>query len=152
MEFPSTSEANRSGGGEVPYVTASQASALLRSAMAISTELVGAAFPDITKVLLDELSGKWDFDVGSPLVQRLLAYKQADLQTAFLRHLKERQDLALNQVLARPAAVTPGNLQLSAETLSLVDAVTASSSTVVDRSAGKMHGMVEEPLRGRQGG
>jgi len=81
------------------------------------------------------------------LVQRLLAYKQADLQTAFLRHLIERQDFALNQVLARPTAVTPGALQLSAETLSLVDAVTTSNSTVVDRSAGKMHGLLEEPLR-----
>jgi hypothetical protein len=95
----------------------------------------------------ESLTGRWDFDVGSPLVQRLLAYKQADLQNAFLRHLKERQDLALNMVLARPTAVTPGALQLSAETLSLVDAATASSSTVVDRSAGKMHGLVEEPLR-----
>jgi hypothetical protein len=80
-------------------------------------------------------------------VQRLLAYKQTDLQNAFLRHLKERQDVALNEVLARPSLSSPGTLQLSAETLSLVDAVTASSSTVVDRSAGKMHGLLEEPLR-----
>jgi hypothetical protein len=130
-----------------PFVSAAQASALLRSGLAIASELIGNAFGSVCSGVQEGLTGRWDFDVGSPLVQRLLAYKQQDLQNAFLRHLKERQDFALDQVLARPTSVTPGNLQLSAETLSLVDAVTASSNTVVDRSAGKMHGLVEEPLR-----
>jgi len=131
----------------VPFVSAAQASALLRSGLAIASELIGNAFPSVCIAVQDGLTGRWDFDVGSPLVQRLLAYKQTDLQQSFLRHLKERQDVALDQVLARPMSVTQSNLQLSAETLSLVDAVTTSNSTVVDRSAGKMHGIVEEPLR-----
>ncbi|HUL65721.1 MAG TPA: DUF1631 family protein [Burkholderiaceae bacterium] len=131
----------------VPFVSAAQASALLRSGLAIAGELIGNAFSSVCSAVQEGLTGRWDFDVGSPLVQRLLAYKQSDLRNAFLRHLKERQDIALEQVLARHTSVTQANLQLSAETLSLVDAVTASSSTVVDRSAGKMHGLVEEPLR-----
>lgn len=131
----------------VPFVSASQASALLRSGFAIASELIGNAFGSVCTAVQEGLTGRWDFDVGSPLVQRLLAYKQPDLQNAFLRHLKDRQDIALNQVLARPSSASPGTLQLSAETLSLVDAVTTSNSTVVDRSAGKMHGIVEEPLR-----
>ncbi|HTT11955.1 MAG TPA: DUF1631 family protein [Burkholderiaceae bacterium] len=130
-----------------PFVSAAQASALMRSGLAIAGELIGNAFGSVCTAVQESLTGRWDFDVGSPLVQRLLAYKQTDLQNAFMRHLKERQDVTLDQVLARPTSVTPGNLQLSAETLSLVDAVTSSSSTVVDRSAGKMHGLVEEPLR-----
>jgi hypothetical protein len=97
MEFPPTSDANRTG-GEVPHVSASQASALLRSAMAISSELIGASFPDITKLLLEELSGKWDFDVGSPLVQRHLVAKSTDLHNAFMDRLQESQDQYLHEL------------------------------------------------------
>jgi hypothetical protein len=144
MELPSTSEASRSG-GEVPYVTASQASALLRSAMAISSELISAAFPEFTRALLDELSGKWDFDVGSPLVQRHLAAKGEDLFHAFMPRLQEAQDQYLHELTAGrvqgPAAA------LDAETLSLVDSLSVESTTVVDRHASKIAGYADHPLR-----
>jgi uncharacterized protein DUF1631 len=144
MEFPSTSEATRSG-GEVPYVTASQATALLRSAMAISTELISAAFPEITRILLEELSGKWDFDVGSPLVQRHLAAKSDDLFRTFMPRLQEAQDQYLHELTAGrtqgPAAA------LDAETLSLVDSLSVESKTVVDRHASKIAGFADHPLR-----
>jgi hypothetical protein len=131
----------------VPFVSAAQASALLRSGLAIASELIGNAFGSVCRAVQESLTGRWDFDVGSPLVQRLLVHKQMDLQNSFMRHLKERQDFALDQVLARPTVASTGVLQLSAETLSLVDAVTTTNATVVERSAGKMHGVVEEPLR-----
>lgn len=131
----------------VPYVPASQASALLRSGLAIASELIGNAFGAICGVVKESLSGRWDFDVGSPLVQRLLAYKQNELQAAFLARLKERQDAALDTVLARAPSASPATVNLSAETLSLVDAVTTTTNTAVERAAGKMHGIVEEPLR-----
>ncbi|HXF45578.1 MAG TPA: DUF1631 family protein, partial [Burkholderiaceae bacterium] len=131
----------------MPYVSASQASALLRSGLAIAAELIGNAFDSICGVVNESLAGRWDFDVGAPLVQRLLAYKQNDLRSAFLARLKERQDAALDAVLARAPSAAPGTLALSAETLSLVDAVTTSTSTVVERAAGKMHGIVEESMR-----
>ncbi len=147
MESTSFAPSDGARPAGVPFVSAAQASALLRSGLAIASELIGNAFGSVCHAVQESLTGRWDFDVGSPLVQRLLAHKQMDLQNAFLRHLKERQDLALDQVLARPAVTTTGSLQLSAETLSLVDAVTTTNATVVERSAGKMHGVVEEPLR-----
>jgi hypothetical protein len=144
MEFQPTSEANRTG-GEVPHVSASQASALLRSAMAISSELIGASFPDITKVLLEELAGKWDFDVGSPLVQRHLSAKSGDLQYAFMDRLQEAQDQYLHDLTAgRTQGPAPA---LDAETLSLVDSISVESSAVVDRHASKVAGYADHPLR-----
>src|SRR5215470_6574776 len=100
----------------VPFVSAAQASALLRSGLAIASELMGNAFGSVCRAVQESLTGRWDFDVGSPLVQRLLVHKQMDLQNSFMRHLKERQDFALDQVLARPTVASPGVLQLSAET------------------------------------
>ncbi|MGZ9030433.1 MAG: DUF1631 family protein [Burkholderiaceae bacterium] len=144
MEFPPTSEANRIG-GEVPHVSASQASALLRSAMAISTELIGASFPDITKALLDELTGKWDFDVGSPLVQRHLSAKNSDLRNAFMDRLQEAQDQYLHELtLGHTQGPAPA---LDAETLSLVDSISVESAAVVDRHASKVAGYADHPLR-----
>ncbi len=60
--------------------------------MAISNELIGAAFPEFAKTILEDLSGKWDFDVGSPLVQRHLAAKLDDLNHTFMARLQETQD------------------------------------------------------------
>jgi hypothetical protein len=132
-------------GGEAPYVSAAQASALLRSAMAISSELIGTAFPEIMKALLDDLSGKWDFDVGSPLVQRHLAVKGSELRHAFMDRLQETQDQYLHEL-------TLGRLEghaapLDAETLSLVDSISVESSTVVDRHANKILDYADHPLR-----
>jgi hypothetical protein len=144
MEFPPTSEASRTG-GEAPRVTAAQASALLRSAMAISSELIGTAFPEITKSLLEELAGKWDFDVGSPLVQRHLGTKSSDLHQAFMARLQEAQDQYLHELTAgRTQGPAPA---LDAETLSLVDSISVESSTVVDRHASKIAGHADHPLR-----
>ena len=144
MEFPPTSEVNRTG-GEVPHISASQASALLRSAMAISSELIGASFQDITKLLLDELSGKWDFDVGSPLVQRHLSAKGGDLHRAFMERLQEAQDQYLHELtVGRTQGPAPA---LDAETLSLVDSISVESTAVVDRHASKVGGYADHPLR-----
>jgi hypothetical protein len=145
MEFPpSAPEANRAG-GDVPHVTASQASALLRSGMAISTELIGAAFPEFTKALLEELSGKWDFDVGSPLVQRHLSAKSDDLFHAFMARLQEAQDQYLNELtIGRTQGPAPA---LDAETLSLVDSISVESTAVVDRHASKIAGFADHPVR-----
>src|SRR5512134_607504 len=144
MEFPTTSEANRAG-GEAPHVTAAQASTLMRSAMAISSELIGAALPDITKALLEELSAKWDFDVGSPLVQRHLAAKSSDLHHAFMARLQETQDQYFHELtVGRAQGSAPA---LDAETLSLVDSISVESKTVVDRHASKVAGYADHPLR-----
>ena len=144
MEFPPASDSSRPA-GDVPYVTAAQASALLKSGMAISNELIGAAFPELAKTILDELSGKWDFDVGSPLVQRHLAAKLDDLHHTFMARLQETQDQCLHDATAGPGQALTG--VLDAETLSLVDSLSVESHTVVERHASKVAGYAEQSLR-----
>lgn len=144
MEFPPASDSSRAS-GDVPYVTASQASALLKSGMAISNELIGAAFPEIAKTILDELSGKWDFDVGSPLVQRHLAAKLEDLNHTFMARLQETQDQYFHEITVGRVQAPPGSLD--AETLSLVDSISVESNTVVERHASKVAGYAEQSLR-----
>ena len=60
MEFPPAPESSRAS-SDVPFVTAAQASALLKSGLAISNELIGAAFPEIAKTILDESVGQVGF-------------------------------------------------------------------------------------------
>jgi len=144
MEFPPASDASRAS-AEVPYVTAAQASALLRSGMAISNELMGAAFPEFARTILEELSGKWDFDVGSPLVQRHLAAKLGDLHPTFMARLQETQDQYFNDITVGQVQAPPGSLD--AETLSLVDSLSVESSTVVERHASKVAGQIEQLMR-----
>ena len=144
MEFPPAPESSRAS-SDVPFVTAAQASALLKSGLAISNELIGAAFPEIAKTILDELSGKWDFDVGSPLVQRHLAAKLDDLHHTFMARLQETQDQYFHEVtVGRAPAVTGA---LDAETLSLVDSISVESNTVVERHASKIAGYAEQSMR-----
>ena len=146
MEFPPASDSSRaSTGSDVPFVTAAQASALLKSGMAISNELIGAAFPELSKTILDELSGKWDFDVGSPLVQRHLAAKLDDLHHTFMARLQETQDQYFHEITVGRAPAATGSLD--AETLSLVDSISVESNTVVERHASKIAGYAEQLMR-----
>ncbi len=144
MEFPPASEPSRTS-SDVPFVTAAQASALLKSGMAISNELIGAAFPEFAKTILDDLSGKWDFDVGSPLVQRHLAAKFDDLHHTFMARLQETQDQYFHEITVGRVQAPPGSLD--AETLSLVDSISVESNTVVERHASKVAGYAEQSLR-----
>ena len=114
--------------------------------MAISNELIGAAFPELSKTILDELSGKWDFDVGSPLlVQRHLAAKLDDLHHTFMARLQETQDQYFHEITVGRAPAATGSLD--AETLSLVDSISVESNTVVERHASKIAGYAEQLMR-----
>src|SRR5512137_1369090 len=99
MEFTPSSDANRAG-GEGLHVSPSHANALLRSAMAISAELIGTAFPVMTRALLDQTGGKWDNDAGAPLVQRHLMARASELHRTFVARLPEIQDQYLNELTA----------------------------------------------------
>jgi hypothetical protein len=144
MEFPTHTDAPKPA-GELPYVTAAQASALMKSAMAISNELIATSFPEITKTIVDDLTGTWDFDVSSPLVQRLLSTKSDEFHRAFVEHLKEAQDRSFLELTVGRVPPPPGSLD--AETLSLVDSVSVESNTVVERHAGKVAGYADMVLR-----
>ena len=113
--------------------------------MAISNELVATAFPDITKAIQEELTGTWDFDVSSPLVQRLLVSKSADLHRSFVEHLKQAQDQTFHEITVGRVQPPPGSLD--AETLSLVDSISVESNTVVERHASKVAGYADLTLR-----
>ncbi len=140
MEFEQNPEAPRPA-GELARITAAQASALMKSALAISNELMTVAFPEICKSILDELSGTWDFDVSSPLVQRLLASKSTELNHAFLDHLREAQDQTFHEITVGRVQLAPA--ALDAETLSLVDSISVESNTVVERHANKVAGYAD---------
>jgi hypothetical protein len=144
MEFTPNTDAPRPA-GELPYVTAAQASALIKSAMAISNELISAAFPEITSSIVEGLSGTWDFDVSSPLVQRLLVSKPDDLHRSFMEQLQHAQDAAFQEITVGRVQPPPGSLD--AETLSLVDSVSVESNTFVERHAGKVAGFADLALR-----
>ena len=140
MEFEQNPEVPRPA-GELARITAAQASALMKSALAISNELMTVAFPDICKSILDELSGTWDFDVSSPLVQRLLSSKSTELTHAFLDHLREAQDQTFHEITVGRVQLAPA--ALDAETLSLVDSISVESNTVVERHANKVAGYAD---------
>jgi hypothetical protein len=140
MEFEQNPEAPRPA-GELARITAAQASALMKSALAISNELMTVAFPGICKSILDELSGTWDFDVSSPLVQRLLSSKSTELNHAFLDHLREAQDQTFHEITVGRVQLAPA--ALDAETLSLVDSISVESNTVVERHANKVAGYAD---------
>lgn len=133
----------------LPYLSASQSSALLRSAAAIFCELMGRSFPTIVELVRDSLATRWDFDVGSPLVQRLLATKADELRDAFLRRLPQRQDQVFERLMA-PKKTTVLVGELDAATLELVSETDDGGEAVAARAARRMRGLVEEPLRDLQ--
>jgi len=114
-EFEQNPEAPRPA-GELARITAAQASALMKSALAISNELMTVAFPEICKAILDELSGTWDFDVSSPLVQRLLSSKSTELNPRLPGPLREAQDQTFHEITVGRVQLAPA--ALDAETLS----------------------------------
>jgi len=141
MAFPPNPDSSRTG-GEAFHVSPSHASALLRSAMAIASELIGASFPAMVRGLIGEAGTKAGSDAGALLVQRHLAARATELQRAFLGRLQEAQDQYLTDLTASRRAGS--SMALDAETLSLVDAVSVESSTVVDRHANKVAGLIEQ--------
>jgi len=129
----------------LPYVSAAQASALLRSGLAIAAELIGAALPAVLKAVTEALDGRWDLDVEGQFVRRLLHERTGELRSAMLLKLRSRQDAGLDALMKRiePARATP----VSAETLSLVEATPDKAGAAVGRVASRMLGVVEEPFR-----
>jgi len=132
--------------GSLPYLSAQQSGALLRSATAIAGELMAGSFTDLMDFVRDKLAVRWDFDVGSPIVQRLLATKAERLRSAFLEHLARRQNAALERLATQrnaPAAA----LELDAAELELVVETEVGGDALGRRAARRMGGLVEQPMR-----
>jgi hypothetical protein len=141
MALPPNQDPSRAG-GEAFQVSPAHASALLRSAMAISSEVIGASFPAMVRGLAGQAGGKGDSDAASLQVQSHLAARAAEVQRSFMTRLQEGQDQYLADLTAshRPGPA----MALDAETLALVDDVSVESSTVVDRHANKVAGLIEQ--------
>lgn len=129
----------------LPYISAAQATTLLRSGLAIAAELIGTALPAVLKAVMESLNARWDLDAEGQFVRRLLHDRDSELRSTTLLKLRQRQDSGLNALFKRPDPSRPATL--TAENLSLLDAVSVTSTTVVNRYASRMTGVVEEPFR-----
>jgi len=130
----------------LPKFSASQSTALIRSAAAVSRELAAGSFPRVVELVRDGLASRWDFDVGSPLVQRLLATKGDALAGAFAARLAAQQDAAFARLLAPRNAVDLPT-EVDAATLELVVETDDGGEALAARAARRMRGLIEEPLR-----
>ncbi len=131
----------------LPQFSAGQASSLIRSALAISAELMSDSFGRLVDDVRDGLIGRRDFDVGSPAVQRMLASRSNELRGAFIARLRELQDQALERLLATSTARTVANTDFDASLLELVNDNDDRRETIAAGAARRMRGLVEEPLR-----
>lgn len=118
---------------------------MLRSGLAIASELISSSLPAVLRGVLEVLNTRWDLDAESQFVRRLLHDRADELRAEMLLKLRARQDTALNGLFKRVEAARPATL--TAETLSLLDPVSINSTTIVNRYASRMHGIVEEPFR-----
>jgi hypothetical protein len=143
MSSPFPPSSTRSSGG-LPYVSAMQSAALLRSGAAIATELIGNAFGPITKAVFDDLSSRWDFEPPVIMVRRLINDQLIELRGAFMQHLKQRQDDVLQEALTAPVY---GGPQVVEEQMSLMDANTVRTRTVASKTGSRIAGKVEDQLR-----
>jgi hypothetical protein len=131
----------------LPQFSASQASSLIRSALAISAEIMTGSFGKLVDEVRDGLVGRRDFEVGSPVVQRMLASRSQELRNAFVARLRELQDQALERLLATSTARTVANTEFDASLLELVNDNDDRRETIAASAARRMRGLVEEPLR-----
>jgi hypothetical protein len=129
----------------LPYLSASQTQALLRSAAAISCELLGGSFASIASNVRETLASRWDFDIGTPLVQRMLTARGDELQQAFLARIPEQQDRLIAELLVVKTSVQAAEVDL--DSMSLVQQTDDTGDTVAARSARRMRRIVDEPLR-----
>lgn len=146
MSSPIPPNPNRSSGG-LPYVSAIQAAALLRSGAAIATELIGAAFGPLAKAVYDDFSSRRDLEPPLIMVRRLINDQMLELRSAFLQHLKQRQDEVLQEALMASAY---GGSQVVEEQMELVDANTVRTRIVTAKAGSRITGKVEEELRSLQ--
>ena len=129
----------------LPYLSANQTQALLKSAAAISCELLSGSFDTIAANVRESLTGRWDFDIAAPLVQRVLMNRANELRQAFLKRVPEHQDQMIAELLVvkTGAQVAPVDM----DSMALVQQVDDAVESIASRSARRMRRVVDEPLR-----
>lgn len=129
----------------LPYLSASQTQALLKSAAAISCELLGGSFDSIAGHVRESLTGRWDFDIGAPLVQRMLTARSAELRQAFLARVPAEQDRLIAELLVVKTSMPVAPVDV--DSMSLVQPTEDAVESIASRSARRMRRVVDEPLR-----
>ena len=129
----------------LPYLSASQTQALLRSAAAISCELLSGSFESIAASVREALAARWDFDIATPLVQRMLAARSNELRQAFLTRVPEQQDQMIAELLVVKTGTQVPPVDL--DSMSLVQQTDDAVDSLATRSARRMRRIVDEPLR-----
>lgn len=133
--------------GVLPPVSATQAAALLRSGASITAELAGNAFEPISKGVLDNLDAHWEIVPPVVMARRLIDDQLLELRTAFLRHLKARQDDALQEATSAPGYA---GIKVVEEQMALIDADTSRSDSLATIVGSRIAGRLDEPLRALQ--
>jgi hypothetical protein len=129
----------------LPYLSASQTQALLKSAAAISCELLAGSFDSIATNVREALAARWDFDLCTPLVQRMLSARPDELRRAFLARIPEQQDRLIAELLVVKTSAQAAPVDL--DSMSLVQQTDDTVDTIAARSARRMRRIVDEPLR-----
>jgi len=133
-------------GSGLPYVTAAQASTVLKSGLAIACELAGSALPAVFKAMTVTLDAQWEIDAEAFFIRRLLNGRDADLRSGTLIKLREEQDLALANVFKTADQMSPASL--TADRLELVeDSESLSTESVIDPVARRMEGATDDRFR-----
>jgi len=129
----------------LPYLSASQTQALLKSAAAISCELLSGSFDGIANSVRESLAARWDFDIGTPLVQRMLSVRASELRQAFLARVPEQQDRMIAELLVVKTSTQVAPVDI--DSMSLVQQADDAVESIATRSARRMRRIVDEPLR-----
>ena len=132
-------------GSGLPYVTAAQASTVLRSGLAIACELSGSALPAVFKAMTVSLDAQWEIDAESFFIRRLLNGRDAELRSTALIKLRDEQDQTLAKVFQAEQLKAES---LTAENLELVEeGESVSIEAIVDPVARRMEGATDERFR-----
>jgi hypothetical protein len=129
----------------LPYLSANQTQALLKSAAAISCELLAGSFDAIASSVRESLAARWDFDIGTPLVQRMLQVRSNELRQAFLNRIPEEQDRLIAELLVVKTSAQAAPMDV--DSMALVQQTDDAVESIATRSARRMRRIVDEPLR-----
>jgi len=119
---------------------------ILRSGLVLVADQVAAGLTAMFSPALDQLTGRTDGDPGAVAARRFIEEKRIQLDRDFHARLKRDQDEALSRLLRRDAAKAAG-AKITAESLSLVEDDDATTSDYVSKTARRMQGALELPLR-----
>ncbi len=133
--------------GALPYVSTTQAMALLRAGIAVAGESFGPRFGPLAKTVHDELATRWEFESEPLAVRRLINEQLLELKAEVLERLRKRQEELLD-VVTQPTRYA--GAEVLEEEMSLLDATVVSASAVAQRAGNRLRGQLDDAVRSTQ--